>query len=221
MTIATVTTVGWEDLRNAIISDVKQSAVLNRPGAENLKPRELCDTIHQEIRDKVMGLISDAVWAVIRSEDGMKNEITETVKSVYNKLANPQGKDVQGGSSATRDVSNNDTNGPLSGSTSDDNPSSAVTASEQNPPSKSTPSELPLPSSCNHDQTGDSQESQRKELIPGPPQPSEGANNESHDTPDASQASNDQPPEIAVTCSEDKQRGDASDEDPDLPPGFG
>ena len=39
-----------ETLRNNIISAVKQSAALNRPGAENMIPRQLCDAIHDEIR---------------------------------------------------------------------------------------------------------------------------------------------------------------------------
>lgn len=39
-----------EELRSSIVSAVKQSAVLNTPGFENLKPRQLSDAIHQEIR---------------------------------------------------------------------------------------------------------------------------------------------------------------------------
>jgi hypothetical protein len=44
-------------------------------------------------RNKLTSQISDGVWEVIRSADGMKNEITETVQSVYNKLVNPERKD--------------------------------------------------------------------------------------------------------------------------------
>ena len=36
-----------------------------------------------------MGQISDSLWEIIRSEGGMRSEITETVQSVYDKLANP------------------------------------------------------------------------------------------------------------------------------------
>lgn len=39
-----------EELRSSIISVVKQSAALNRPGAENLKPRQLSDAIFEEIK---------------------------------------------------------------------------------------------------------------------------------------------------------------------------
>ena len=39
-----------------------------------------------------MSQISDSLWQIIRSNDGMKTEITETVQSVYEKLVNPKGK---------------------------------------------------------------------------------------------------------------------------------
>lgn len=39
-----------EELRDKIVSIVKQSAALNRPGVENLKPRQLSDFIYDEIR---------------------------------------------------------------------------------------------------------------------------------------------------------------------------
>ncbi|KAK9143632.1 hypothetical protein Syun_013032 [Stephania yunnanensis] len=83
-----------EELRNSIISEVKQSAAIDRAGADNLKPRQLSDAIHEEIGNKVMSQISDALWQVIRSNDGMQSEIRETVESVYNTLLNPRGKDV-------------------------------------------------------------------------------------------------------------------------------
>ncbi|KAF6160268.1 hypothetical protein GIB67_019037 [Kingdonia uniflora] len=78
-----------ETLRNNIISAVKQSAALNRVGAENLKPRQLSDTIQEEIGNTVMAQISDGLWEVIRSNDGMQSEIKETVESVYNRLSAP------------------------------------------------------------------------------------------------------------------------------------
>ncbi|XP_031251039.1 uncharacterized protein LOC116108946 [Pistacia vera] len=80
-----------EELRNNIISVVKQSAALNSAGAANLKPRQLSDSIHEEVGSKVMSQISDGVWEIIRSKDGMKSEIEETVQSVYDKLVNPGG----------------------------------------------------------------------------------------------------------------------------------
>ncbi|KAI4367928.1 hypothetical protein MLD38_016551 [Melastoma candidum] len=41
------------------------------------------------IWQQVMALISDNLWEIIRSDDGMKIEIAETVQSVYDKLKNP------------------------------------------------------------------------------------------------------------------------------------
>ncbi|CAI9262598.1 unnamed protein product [Lactuca saligna] len=79
-----------EELRKSIVSMVKQSVALNRPGSENMKPRQLSDTIHQEVGDRVNEQISNGLWEIIRSPDGdIKTEITETVKSVYNKLSTP------------------------------------------------------------------------------------------------------------------------------------
>lgn len=38
-----------EKLRENVSSIVKQSAALNRPGSENMKPRQLSDAIYQEV----------------------------------------------------------------------------------------------------------------------------------------------------------------------------
>ncbi|XP_021735959.1 uncharacterized protein LOC110702544 [Chenopodium quinoa] len=89
-----------EDLRNNIISVVKQSTVLNRPGAENMQTRKLCDAIYEEIREKAMSQISDGLWEIIRSGDDMKTEIKETVHSVYDKLLNPERKAIDSTSSS-------------------------------------------------------------------------------------------------------------------------
>nr|XP_043607716.1 uncharacterized protein LOC122579592 [Erigeron canadensis] len=81
-----------EELRNSIVSIVKQSVAINLPGADNLKPRQLADAIHQEVGGKLNEKISDVLWEIIRSSDsdGMKTDITETVKSVYDKLSRPK-----------------------------------------------------------------------------------------------------------------------------------
>ncbi|KAI3906188.1 hypothetical protein MKW92_007338 [Papaver armeniacum] len=87
-----------EELRTNIISAVKQSAALNRPGAEKLKPRQLSDAVLMRLGklvmlwSTVMTQISDALWGVIRSRGGLEDEIRETVKSVYNRLMNPKGR---------------------------------------------------------------------------------------------------------------------------------
>ncbi|KAJ0724205.1 hypothetical protein HanPI659440_Chr12g0445201 [Helianthus annuus] len=79
-----------EELRNSIVSIVKQSVAINRPGVENTKVRQLSDAIHHEVGGKLNEQISVALWELIRSPDGMKTEITETVKSVYDKLMRPK-----------------------------------------------------------------------------------------------------------------------------------
>ncbi|KAK1413900.1 hypothetical protein QVD17_29637 [Tagetes erecta] len=79
-----------EDLRSRIVSIVKQSNAINRTGAENMKTRQLSDAIHREVGEKLNEEVSVALWEIIRSPDGMKAEITETVKSVYDKLLNPK-----------------------------------------------------------------------------------------------------------------------------------
>lgn len=42
-----------------------------------------------------MGQISESLWEIIRSADGMKSEIEDTVQSMCSKLLNPSGKDMQ------------------------------------------------------------------------------------------------------------------------------
>ncbi|CAA7039150.1 unnamed protein product [Microthlaspi erraticum] len=93
-----------EELRKNMISVVKESTALKRHGAQNMKTRQLSDAIFQEVGSKMLSQLSDGLWGIIRSEDGMKNEIRETVQSVYDTLSNPGG--VQVGSS-TREAERN------------------------------------------------------------------------------------------------------------------
>uniref|UniRef100_A0A1J3FB56 BOD1/SHG1 domain-containing protein n=1 Tax=Noccaea caerulescens TaxID=107243 RepID=A0A1J3FB56_NOCCA len=78
-----------EELRNNLISVVKESTALKRHGAQNMKTRQLSDAIFQQVGSKMLSQLSDGLWGIIRSEDGMKNEIRETVQSVYDTLSNP------------------------------------------------------------------------------------------------------------------------------------
>ncbi|CAN6902155.1 unnamed protein product [Brassica oleracea] len=94
-----------EELRNKMISVVKESTALNRPDAQTMKTRQLSDAIFQEVGSKMLSQLSDGLWGIIRSEDGMKNEIRETVQSVYTTLSNPGG--VQEGPSNTRESEHN------------------------------------------------------------------------------------------------------------------
>ncbi|CAN7020327.1 unnamed protein product [Brassica rapa subsp. trilocularis] len=93
-----------EELRNKMISLVKESTALNRPGAQNMKPRQLSDAIFEQVGSKMLSQLSDGLWGIIRSEDGMKSEIRETVQSVYATLSNTGG--VQEGPS-TREAERN------------------------------------------------------------------------------------------------------------------
>ncbi|KAI9076929.1 hypothetical protein K1719_041091 [Acacia pycnantha] len=163
-----------EELREHIISIVRQSAVLNRDGAENMKPRQLSDAIYEEVGDKVMSQISDSLWQIIRSDDdGMKSEIIETVQSVYDKLVNPKGKDevqlstsdvmpfqpqVQTALAAERDdtLHENEPNEPPEGSNAEQkeehHPSQETSgvedASDDGPPGFSIEAEHIPPSDC-------------------------------------------------------------------------
>ncbi|KAF2620242.1 hypothetical protein F2Q68_00042462 [Brassica cretica] len=93
-----------EELRNKMISVVKESTALNRPDAQTMKTRQLSDAIFQEVGSKMLSQLSDGLWGIIRSEDGMKKEIRDTVQSVYTSLSNPGG--VQEGPS-TRESEHN------------------------------------------------------------------------------------------------------------------
>ncbi|KAF2617271.1 hypothetical protein F2Q68_00042459 [Brassica cretica] len=93
-----------EELRNKMISVVKESRALNGPDAQTMKTRQLSDAIFQEVGSKMLSQLSDGLWGIIRSEDGMKKEIRETVQSVYTSLSNPGG--VQEGPS-TRESEHN------------------------------------------------------------------------------------------------------------------
>lgn len=70
-----------------------------------MKTRQLSDAIFQEVGSKMLSQLSDGLWGIIRSEDGMKNEIRDTVQSVYTSLSNPGG--VQEGPSNTRESEHN------------------------------------------------------------------------------------------------------------------
>ncbi|CAL1401213.1 unnamed protein product [Linum trigynum] len=80
-----------EEFRSGIISIVRKSAVLNGDGGSNMKPRQLSDAIFDEVGNTMMTMVSDSLWGIIKSDD-MSNEITETVQSVYDKLSEPEKK---------------------------------------------------------------------------------------------------------------------------------
>ncbi|GER30390.1 phosphotransferases [Striga asiatica] len=202
-----------EELRSSIISMVQQSAALNRPGVETLKPRQLSDAIHQEIGDKVMSQISDGVWNVIRSADGMKNEITETVQSVYDKLSNPSLKD-NGESSSHRDSH--------SARNERENHGEVAEAIGKNGVlSDGEPNEPPGFGSTDVNQRN--MNSQKNQPDNNSLSASEKHNGDSLHVENLSEAENmdcDAPPGFPSIIKHETS-GDAGDEDPDVPPGFG
>ncbi|KQK22737.1 uncharacterized protein LOC100838730 [Brachypodium distachyon] len=76
-----------EVLRNNIITEVKQSMVLNEDGSEKFKLKELSDAIFQDIGSKIMGQISDEAWSVIQSKE---TDIRGAVEGVFNRIMNPE-----------------------------------------------------------------------------------------------------------------------------------
>ncbi|KAL6536519.1 hypothetical protein OROGR_001728 [Orobanche gracilis] len=203
-----------EELRSNIISMVRQSAALNRPGIENMKPRQLSDLIHQEIGEKVMSQISDGVWNVIRSEDGMKNEITETVQSVYEELRNPsrQGNGETSSHNVPQFVRNeheNNINGKSTGAMetkgtlSDGEPNEPPGFGSSDIHRRNKNSQINPPNS-----NGRAVEENKGDSL----------HLEGLSEPDSMEC--DAPPGFPSILKHNNSR-DAIDEDPDVPPGFG
>ncbi|KAL3645620.1 hypothetical protein CASFOL_010800 [Castilleja foliolosa] len=184
-----------EELRSNIISMVKQSTALNRPGIENMKPRQLSDAIHQEIGDNVMSQISDGVWNIIRSTSGMKKEITETVQSVYDTLSNPRREQDNGESSSHKDSL------PIRKERGNNN-GEATVVMETNGGTLSD-EEPNVPPGFGSNDVKNNRDNLHLESLSEP-------DNMDYDAP---------PGFPAVI--KNKNSGDASDEDPDVPPGFG
>ncbi|XP_022737627.1 uncharacterized protein LOC111290545 [Durio zibethinus] len=207
-----------EELRNNIIAAVKQSAALNRPGAENMKLRQLSDAIHDEIGNKVMGQISDSLWEIIRSEGGMRSEITETVLSVYDKIANPLEKEK--GESSMNDMM------PVEKEAENNGSIKASAGRVDDTLSDGDPKEPPgFSLSNNHRSNHHRQQYEVKWQLPRPydNEPVENWKEELHHSQHG-QDQDDVDVSVPPGFSEDvdqKQPCDASDEDPDVPPGFG
>ncbi|KAL0550312.1 hypothetical protein IC582_014820 [Cucumis melo] len=201
-----------EELRNNIVAIVKQSAALNRAGTENVKPRQISDAIYDEVGEEIMSKVSDNLWEIIRSADGMKNEITETVQSVYNKLANPKAEENAEASThhAVPVWKEGDNNGSMKASTS------------QLEHSEADPEEPPgFSFAGNHTNNG----KQHIEDLQFPKHregrhSNDSRNLEGHNPNNVSDADNvDLPPGFVSNRKHNPDVDD--DEDPDVPPGFG
>lgn len=209
-------------LRNSIIATVKESAALNRPGAENMKPRQLSDAIYQEVGDKVMGKISDDFWNTIRTGDGIQTEITQTVQSVYNKLLNPQLIEA-GESSSHSDLqpAQNvvESNGHIAVSDSGIDATLSIDAEPSEPPGFAR-------LGSNQNSKSDHKESPKKDL--GLPVPADGKKRETYTKSDTNFSLDLVPDNMDVgapsgfaTGTKEKNPDDVNDEDPEVPPGFG
>ncbi|KAE9597728.1 hypothetical protein Lalb_Chr16g0389691 [Lupinus albus] len=201
-----------EELREHIISIVKQSKALNRSGAENMKPRQLSDDIYEEVGGKVMGQISDSLWQIIRSSDGMKSEITETVQSVYDKLANPKGKDEV--LLSTTDVV------PIQ------RQSETTSATEiDDELCENEPEGPPGFTLLHNHHLNNNHEEQDKGKDQAHRQGSTSEQKEdSHSLPDAigeTDSNGDLPPEFSTDVEHNPLSDCCDEEDPDVPPGFG
>lgn len=171
-----------------------------------------------------MDQISDGLWEVIRSSNGMKNEITETVQSVYDKLANPRGKEVDENASAPNDIeANGSLNPTCNGNTCDDEPAippgfppcdhlqASVSQVEHKDPSGFSP--------CDNHQSNGGQE-EHKESPSKKQRPCEVVE-ELHCEVSGLPVIDGGPPGFSPAFLDRKQGDEGSDEDPDVPPGFG
>ncbi|XP_070047817.1 uncharacterized protein [Nicotiana tomentosiformis] len=221
-----------EELRNSIIATVKESAALNRPGAENMKPRQLSDAIYQEVGDKVMGKISEDLWNTIRTGDGIQTEITQTVQSVYNKLLNPQLNEA-GESSSHSELqpapNGVETNGHSAASDRGIDATFSVEPEPSEPPGFARlGSDRNSKSNCSNQINKSNHKESPKEESEFPIPADEKAR-ETYTEPEKNRAPDplvpdsmdvDAPPGFAIVTKE-KNPDEVDDEDPDVPPGFG
>lgn len=162
-----------------------------------------------------MSKVSDNLWEIIRSADGMKNEITETVQSVYNKLANPKMNEDAGASTDhTRSVCKEAVNnGFMKASTS------AFELSEPDPV------EPPGFSFAGNHANNEKQHVEETRF----PERHEGRHDYNSRNVEGHHQNNvcdadvvDLPPGFSSNKDHNRMCKDAgSDEDPDVPPGFG
>lgn len=160
-----------------------------------------------------MSQISDGVWEVIRSGDGMKSEIDETVQSVYSRLLNPQGSQGVEPSSNTNAMTveirpninesvvalPDQSNGTFSDSEPNEPPGFALQNLHQN------------------SNLGEQLKEEPQEMLPSEEHKREVRR--SGDVFDGNNVNSTTHPTVSTT-EEQNQPGDDSDEDPDLPPGF-
>ncbi|XP_008790381.1 uncharacterized protein LOC103707611 [Phoenix dactylifera] len=190
-----------EELRNRIVMEVKQSVVLNEEGSEKLKLRQLSDGIYQELGSKIMGQISDEVWKVIKSNE---SDVRGTVESVYNRIVKPEErKEDRSSPLKQQSSSGKEDHASLTASTGDSN---ATDNGPQEPPGFAVA-----------DQQGrKSKEVEHKDMLHD--QKPHSNKDELHSLQPVDDAV---PPGFGPRISGMEQPDGGSDEDPDVPPGFG
>ncbi|XP_073307506.1 uncharacterized protein [Primulina huaijiensis] len=205
-----------EELRGNIISLVRQSAALNSPGTENMKPRQLSDAIHREIGDKLMSQVSEGLWNIIRSADGMKTEITETVQSVYEKILNPRRDDnVETSSSMNSGPIRSDIKNNLDTKSSAGEIDGSLLDREPNEPPGFSLNDLHRSNEMNnidrHNKIGLHPSSRKRKGM-------KEVRYKNLQSDDLEEPNN--PPGFSSFLGHSKSAG-ATDEDPEVPPGFG
>lgn len=163
-------------------------------------------------RDKLMSQISDGLWNIIRSADGMQSEIKETVLSVYDNLSNPKGKD-NGESSSRKNSSPVHSKLEIGDATGTLAAGGSLLEEELNEPPGFGPIErqnktshinnIGRPNQRKRKPIEENKGDKQLEYLAGPENFDYGA-----------------PPGFSSAV-EHKHSTDASDEDPDVPPGFG
>lgn len=182
-----------------------------------------------------MSQISDGIWDIIRSGDHMKTEIKETVKSVYDKLLNPNGNedgqpsspnymvpackgpDNSGLGAASAGQINDPKEPPCFGHSDNHHQnkiSDTLDVSESKGPPGFTHSDDDPQKKIN-DPLGDNESDE----PPGFTHSNIHQNNQ-EEGPHCSDDEDSSPPGFSVVA-DHKPPCDGSDEDPDMPPGFG
>lgn len=167
-----------------------------------------------------MSQISDSLWEIIRSHDGMKSEIAETVQSVYNRILNPGGND-EGGSLLKSLVPVDNT---ISQKQVDNTISQAASFREMEDMSDCEPNEPPGFSLSNHHRNNHVEQRKKEPQLPIPHD--ERTIEEQSKVPDHPEdgiepENEDGGPPGFSGVEDCKQPCAGSDDDLDAPPGFG
>jgi len=172
-----------------------------------------CNTNSVNLRDKALSQVSDSLWEIIRSPDGMKSEIRETVQSVYNRLLNPR-RNEEGASSLLNSLV------PVQ-KQADNSMQQTFPPHERDNMPDDEPEEPPGFSLSNHHQNNHVELS--KELqLPNDRRPIEEKGSELCHSKAVLESDYEgiRPPGFPAK-NESKLPCDGSDDDPDVPPGFG